>query len=179
MMRRVNGLAVLGRAIAANGGAAFSTAAGSGVAQRQQILGSCSGHTRPVWFPQPLPDCFGQSRSSVAHGVPAAVRFSSAAATSVAQDVHAREKFQPKDVVLYQYEACPFCNKLKGKKQNKKKKRKEKLALFAYPQSCNENLIQFSLRCFVDDCPVLVTTGKPLHFHRDNSAGLLHCSLSN
>jgi microsomal prostaglandin-E synthase 2 len=51
--------------------------------------------------------------------------FSAAAATSLAQEhahahVHAKEtpkshKFSPKDMVLYQYEACPFCNKVKGK----------------------------------------------------------------
>ena len=26
------------------------------------------------------------------------------------------DKFAPKDVVLYQYDACPFCNKVKGKR---------------------------------------------------------------
>ncbi|GFS33190.1 glutathione S-transferase family protein [Actinidia rufa] len=45
--------------------------------------------------------------------------FFSAAASSLAEDVHAKEqppskKFLPNDVVLYQYEACPFCNKVKA-----------------------------------------------------------------
>lgn len=42
----------------------------------------------------------------------------SVAASSLAQEVHAKEpvqqKVRPEDVVLYQYEACPFCNKIKG-----------------------------------------------------------------
>ena len=37
---------------------------------------------------------------------------------AAAQEVHAKEppppELVPKDVVLYQYEACPFCNKVKG-----------------------------------------------------------------
>lgn len=46
-------------------------------------------------------------------------RFFSRAASSAAQEVRGKEppqaeKFHPKDVVLYQYEACPFCNKVKG-----------------------------------------------------------------
>ncbi|KAL0432335.1 UNVERIFIED_CONTAM: Prostaglandin E synthase 2 [Sesamum latifolium] len=42
----------------------------------------------------------------------------SVAATTLVEEVHAKEpvqsKFRPKDVVLYQYEACPFCNKVKA-----------------------------------------------------------------
>ncbi|KAH7523486.1 uncharacterized protein LOC107409466 [Ziziphus jujuba] len=109
-MRRVNGLAVLGRAVAGIGGA-------TGGAQRRllhsQILTSCS-HSSPLWFTQPLLDRFGQSRSSRAQGFEATMHFS-VSATSLAQDIQAaKEKFQPKDVVLYQYEACPFCNKVKA-----------------------------------------------------------------
>ncbi|XP_034911038.1 uncharacterized protein [Populus alba] len=43
---------------------------------------------------------------------------SAAAAASLSQDVLAKEpplaELVPKEVVLYQYEACPFCNKVKG-----------------------------------------------------------------
>jgi hypothetical protein len=28
------------------------------------------------------------------------------------------DRFAPKDVVLYQYDACPFCNKVKGRSSN-------------------------------------------------------------
>lgn len=49
--------------------------------------------------------------------VTGAVLFS-AAASSLAEEVHAKETLppplRPEEVVLYQYEACPFCNKVKG-----------------------------------------------------------------
>jgi len=54
---------------------------------------------------------------SFAGGVAGVVFFSAAAVSSLGQEVHAKEmaqKFNPKEVVLYQYEACPFCNKVKG-----------------------------------------------------------------
>lgn len=39
-------------------------------------------------------------------------------ASSLTEEVHAKEplppKIRPNEVVLYQYEACPFCNKVKG-----------------------------------------------------------------
>lgn len=41
-----------------------------------------------------------------------------AGATSLFQEVYAKERptpeLVPKEVILYQYEACPFCNKVKG-----------------------------------------------------------------
>ncbi|KAL6995867.1 prostaglandin-E synthase [Sarracenia purpurea var. burkii] len=45
--------------------------------------------------------------------------FFSISAASLAEDIQAKElpeskKFLPNDVVLYQYEACPFCNKVKA-----------------------------------------------------------------
>ncbi|EOA13729.1 hypothetical protein CARUB_v10026807mg [Capsella rubella] len=57
------------------------------------------------------------STPSFAGGVAGIVFFSAAAASSLGQEVHAKEmaqKFNPKEVVLYQYEACPFCNKVKA-----------------------------------------------------------------
>jgi microsomal prostaglandin-E synthase 2 len=48
----------------------------------------------------------------------ALVSAAAAAAASLSQDVLAKEppraELVPKEVVLYQYEACPFCNKVKG-----------------------------------------------------------------
>nr|XP_016510195.1 PREDICTED: prostaglandin E synthase 2-like [Nicotiana tabacum] len=42
----------------------------------------------------------------------------SVAATALTEEVHAKEavppELRPKDIVLYQYEACPFCNKVKA-----------------------------------------------------------------
>lgn len=57
------------------------------------------------------------TRSAAANAVAGTMMFSVAAST-LAEEVHAKEapskKFNPKEVVLYQYEACPFCNKVKG-----------------------------------------------------------------
>ncbi|XP_019100909.1 PREDICTED: uncharacterized protein LOC109132899 [Camelina sativa] len=56
------------------------------------------------------------STPSFAGGFAGIVFFYAAAASSLDQEVHANEmahKFNPKEVVLYQYEACPFCNKVK------------------------------------------------------------------
>lgn len=157
-MRRVTGLAVLGRTIAGNGGATLSSTAGSSAAQRRQILTLCSGHTSPLWFTQRLPDPFDQSRSSVARGVPEIMRFS-VTATNLAQDFDAKEKFQPKDVVLYQYEACPFCNKVKGDLN------------LSYPFLLNRLLISLLIVLTKIDfhfalllyrlCPVLFSVGNP------------------
>ncbi|KFK38734.1 hypothetical protein AALP_AA3G153400 [Arabis alpina] len=60
---------------------------------------------------------------SFAGGVAGIVFFSAAAASSLGQEVHAKEMsqiFNPKEVVLYQYEACPFCNKVKVHPLSKK-----------------------------------------------------------
>lgn len=72
-----------------------------------------SGHRRR-WF-IPIFESFGSSRT-VFTGV-AGIMVSVAAAAGV-MEVYAKEppppEVVPKDVVLYQYEACPFCNKVKG-----------------------------------------------------------------
>ncbi|KAH0939113.1 hypothetical protein HID58_006574 [Brassica napus] len=65
----------------------------------------------------PSPRFGGLPTPSFAGGVAGIVFFSAAAASSLGQEVHAKEmshKFNPKEVVLYQYEACPFCNKVKA-----------------------------------------------------------------
>ncbi|KAF5739327.1 prostaglandin E synthase 2 [Tripterygium wilfordii] len=113
-MRGVNGVATLSRAIA-----------GGAVAGRQQrlvqaaLLSSSSAQNSPG-FSRILADHLGLSSPSVARGVTGTMFFSAAAATSLAHEAHAKEspraeiKSLPKDVVLYQYEACPFCNKVKA-----------------------------------------------------------------
>ncbi|XP_058219186.1 uncharacterized protein LOC131329828 [Rhododendron vialii] len=57
------------------------------------------------------------ARSAAANAVAGTMMFSVAAST-LADEVHAKEapskNFNPKEVVLYQYEACPFCNKVKA-----------------------------------------------------------------
>lgn len=70
------------------------------------------------WFTSLL-DPLGRSSSRAsAFGLVGAVCAATAAATSVSQEVYAKAppppEVLPKDVILYQYEACPFCNKVKG-----------------------------------------------------------------
>lgn len=111
-MRRVNGLATLNRAIARGGGTSTTIAAEHRLVQAA-TMSTCS-NANSQWFSQKIANHFGISSPSVA-----GTMFFSVAASSLAQEVQAKElppaeKFLPKDVVLYQYEACPFCNKVKG-----------------------------------------------------------------
>ena len=114
-MRRVNGVALVARAIAAGSGATTTSAAAQARLLQAGIFSSCS-RSGPGWLAGQFSDGFGQL--SPFSGT---MCFSNAA--SLAQDHlhHAAKgstsfiKVSPKDVVLYQYEACPFCNKVKGK----------------------------------------------------------------
>lgn len=47
-------------------------------------------------------------------GVAGALSFTLAVATAAEAKAPPSPDLMPKDVVLYQYEACPFCNKVKG-----------------------------------------------------------------
>lgn len=69
-------------------------------------------------FASRIAESFRISNPSVARGVTGTMFFS-VAASSLAQEAQAKEasrveNLMPKDVVLYQYEACPFCNKVKA-----------------------------------------------------------------
>lgn len=116
MIRRVNvngnGVAVLSRAIGLGGGGATS-------ATNQRFLQAAlygttaysNANSNPHWLSsRGLADRFGPiAPSSVPNGV-VGTRF----INSLAKEPPRAEKFSPKDVVLFQYEACPFCNKVKG-----------------------------------------------------------------
>ncbi|KAE8696786.1 putative BOI-related E3 ubiquitin-protein ligase 2-like [Hibiscus syriacus] len=115
-MRRVNGLATLSRALSCGGGV--------GAANEQRLvqaalMSTCSSSSSNSHiFSQKFAERLGLSSSSLARSVAGTMLFS-AAASSLAQDALAKEKppsekFLPKEVVLYQYEACPFCNKVKA-----------------------------------------------------------------
>ncbi|KAJ6411980.1 hypothetical protein OIU84_005115 [Salix udensis] len=109
-MRRVNHLATLSRAI-------------SGAAAHQRLvqgaaLMSTYAASNSQCIASRIAENFRISNPSVARGVTGTVFFS-VAASSLDQEVQAKEsppveKLMPKDVVLYQYEACPFCNKVKA-----------------------------------------------------------------
>ncbi|KAK9997577.1 hypothetical protein SO802_022263 [Lithocarpus litseifolius] len=63
------------------------------------------------------------------------------------QEVHTKEppptELVPKDVVLYQYEACLFCNKVKEKKRKKKRKKNaQKQRQRQRPSMSNRNTVE-------------------------------------
>ncbi|MBA0691528.1 hypothetical protein Goari_009150 [Gossypium aridum] len=111
-MRRVNGLATVGRALTCGGAVEKRLA-------QAALMSTCSfSSLNSHIFSQKLADRLGLSRPSLVRRV-AGTMFVSVAASSLAQDALAKEKprsekFLPKEVVLYQYEACPFCNKVKA-----------------------------------------------------------------
>ncbi|KAG8377950.1 hypothetical protein BUALT_Bualt08G0087100 [Buddleja alternifolia] len=115
-MRRISGLAAVCRAVE---GVAAAPAAGNPVHQHhhrlfQAALFSTNSSTRSHWFSYDR-IASDQSARAAAHAFAGTMLFS-AAATTIVEEVHAKEpvKFRPNDVVLYQYEACPFCNKVKA-----------------------------------------------------------------
>ncbi|KNA11200.1 hypothetical protein SOVF_137320 [Spinacia oleracea] len=112
-MNRVTRLAALRRAAAT----ATSLSQTGSLQQAAPFSSSASSH----WFSGRFGGNFG-STSPASHylpsnGVAGTMFFSVAAATSLSQEAHAKEPLQSqifKEVVLYQYEACPFCNKVKA-----------------------------------------------------------------
>lgn len=72
-----------------------------------------NSYAKSRWFFGNYSEMAQKSSFAVAGAV-----FFSVAASSLAEEVHAKEPLppnvRPDDVVLYQYEACPFCNKVKG-----------------------------------------------------------------
>lgn len=115
-MRRVKELSVLSRAWGS--AAAPGSAANNTFHQRvsQAAKYNTSSYHKSHWFSNRLSSCFIQSNRTVSQCVAGTVFFS-AAASSQLQNIQAKEApplFKPKDVVLYQYEACPFCNKIKA-----------------------------------------------------------------
>ncbi|MBA0775159.1 hypothetical protein Gotri_010320 [Gossypium trilobum] len=111
-MRRVNGLATVGRALTCGGAVEKRLA-------QAALMSTCSSSSlNSHIFSQKLADRLGLSRPSLVRRVAGTMLFS-VAASSLAQDALAKEKprsekFLPKEIVLYQYEACPFCNKVKA-----------------------------------------------------------------
>ncbi|KAF2309122.1 hypothetical protein GH714_000674 [Hevea brasiliensis] len=119
-MRRATTLAssIFSRTIAAtyDGGAATAAAANCRLLQAALYCtgGTGSSYKHQHWFSRL---CNYSSARAASIGVAGAL-VSAAAATSISQEAYAKEppppELVPKDVVLYQYEACPFCNKVKA-----------------------------------------------------------------
>lgn len=105
MTRSIRGATTLTRAVVA------------GASQHrplQPALRNPQASTSSPWLSEVLSGRRWPLIPSVCHGV-AGARLVSAAATSAAREEGSRgAKFLPDDVVLYQYEACPFCNKVKA-----------------------------------------------------------------
>ncbi|KAJ7975237.1 prostaglandin E synthase 2-like [Quillaja saponaria] len=104
--------------IMAQGGGATSFAVQHRLLQ-VALYGSSTGnsHTRQQWFSPLLGSLTGATGKAASFGVAGAL-VTVAAATSFSEEVYAKEPLPPEvvpnDVVLYQYEACPFCNKVKA-----------------------------------------------------------------
>ncbi|KAK6115172.1 hypothetical protein DH2020_007441 [Rehmannia glutinosa] len=113
-MRRVSGLAAICRAV--EGVAAAPSVSGNPVC-RSRLFQVALFSTTTTNSSSGRSHWFSSTRIAAAHAVAGTVLFSVAASTLVAE-VQAKESVQsenrPNDVVLYQYEACPFCNKVKA-----------------------------------------------------------------
>ncbi|XP_015071594.1 prostaglandin E synthase 2 [Solanum pennellii] len=112
-MRRVSRIAALYRAV--DGAAAMEVPQHRMSTAAQFSTSSNKSSTRSNWlFNNLLTDL---SARTAAHAVAGTMLFS-VAATTLTEEVHAKEvvppELRPKDLVLYQYEACPFCNKVKA-----------------------------------------------------------------
>ncbi|OIT38829.1 PREDICTED: prostaglandin E synthase 2 [Nicotiana attenuata] len=105
-MRRISGIAAICRA--ADGAAAVSVPQQRTSTVARYSTSSSKSSVRSNWY---------QPTRTAAHAVTGTVFFS-VAATTLTEEVHAKEavppELRPKDIVLYQYEACPFCNKVKA-----------------------------------------------------------------
>ncbi|GMI91344.1 hypothetical protein like AT5G42150 [Hibiscus trionum] len=108
----VNGLATLSRALTCSGGVEKRLA-------QAALMSTCSSSSSNSHiFSQKLAERLGLSSPCLGRSVAGTMLFS-VAASSLAQDAHAKEKppsekFLPKEVVMYQYEANPFCSKVKA-----------------------------------------------------------------
>lgn len=119
-MRRSSSIAssFLSRSICtSHGAAALSSSATSNHRLLQAALFSSGPHPHRRWFSSLLDSVSAGSTRALSLGVVGTVA-SLAAAVSMSQEVYAKEPLRqelvPKEVVLYQYEACPFCNKVKA-----------------------------------------------------------------
>lgn len=110
-MRRLNRLATLSRAVSSGAASAATQHRHHQLAQPVALFSTFSS-CQSQGFAQKIVGRLGPSFAGGVAGF-------SVAAPSLAQDDQPQAKEQPgsqkfSDVVLYQYEACPFCNKVKG-----------------------------------------------------------------
>lgn len=107
-MRRASSVFLFRSITSARGGSTASVAVPNRFLQAALYnTASGAGHSRRRWFSSIL-------TAGTTFGVAGAL----IASVSVSEEALAKEPppshALPNDVVLYQYEACPFCNKVKG-----------------------------------------------------------------
>ncbi|KAL3639042.1 hypothetical protein CASFOL_016949 [Castilleja foliolosa] len=107
-MRRVSGLATMRRAVECV--AAPQLVAGNSIC-RGRLLQVADFSTNSASARSHL---FLSKRISVAGTMLFSVSAASALVGEVQAKEHVQSKYRPNEVVLYQYEACPFCNKVKA-----------------------------------------------------------------
>lgn len=112
MSHILRGVAPVSRA----GGSVSVDHCGIAGSQRVAFFSSCPG---PLFLPKTLEVGSANRGPSLALFLAGALSFSVAAAVPfLSGDAEAKERLPleviPRNVVLYQYEACPFCNKVKG-----------------------------------------------------------------
>lgn len=115
-MRRINGVNLLSRIVSGN---ATTATTYRQILRESAVLRTCSGSN--IRCLSQVANPFGSNYPSFVRKVAGNGRCVSVASSSLAQDLVndlPRSSFAPKDVVLYQYEACPFCNKVKGNQPN-------------------------------------------------------------
>lgn len=111
-MRRINGVNLLSRIVSGN---ATTATTYRQILRESAVLRTCSGSN--IRCLSQVANPFGSNYPSFVRKVAGNGRCVSVASSSLAQDLVndlPRSSFAPKDVVLYQYEACPFCNKVKA-----------------------------------------------------------------
>ncbi|XAR64211.1 Prostaglandin-E synthase [Bertholletia excelsa] len=118
-MKRITGLQAIRRAAVSGATVGSGSAAGDAQMSQRCLLQAApystfNSYVGSRWFSRNgIASLSGKSVASVTGAM-----FFSVVASSLAEEVHAKErppsKFIPKEVVLYQYEACPFCNKVKA-----------------------------------------------------------------
>ncbi|XP_038886379.1 prostaglandin E synthase 2-like [Benincasa hispida] len=111
-MRRINGVHLLRRIVS---GDATTATAYQRLLRQSTVLRTCAGSNIRCFSKVANP--FGSYHPSPVRKVAGNGRCVSMASSSLAQDLAndlPPPSLVPKDVVLYQYEACPFCNKVKA-----------------------------------------------------------------
>ncbi|KAK1441041.1 hypothetical protein QVD17_06877 [Tagetes erecta] len=116
-LRKINRLAATGRAAASS----FSTSVTTATSRRLLIPQTALYNTRNNTFSySPQSHCFSSNNTITGARNCIGCNVSYSTVASAARNIDEKDlpqsnlNYVPKDVVLYQYQACPFCNKVKA-----------------------------------------------------------------